>query len=163
MRLIDESPGLPHGIFEGAAIPTAYKIGYILNFYREPSFRAIEMDLGLTRPEIVALLFLNYKDGASASEICEYSGHLKASVSRAVIALEKKRLIRRVPDAADNRRQLLFLTDEGRALYAQYIPGLQRREAAMLGCLNQTERVQLDRLLDKLAGHVPTWASASEL
>lgn len=150
-------------ILDGTAIPTAYKIGYILNFYREPSFRAIETEFGLTRPEIVILIFLTVRDGASASEFCEFSGHLKASVSRAVILLDKKKLIRREPDKADSRRQLLYLTQEGRALYERYIPMLKAREAAMLACLSADERAQFGRLLDRLAAHVPGWGFASEL
>jgi len=155
-------PGL-RTILNGTDIPTAYKIGYVLNFYREPSFRAIEMEFGLTRPEIVILLALHFRDGITASEFCEFSGHLKAGVSRAVIALEKKRLIRRRTDAADNRRQRLFLTDAGRTLYGRYIPALRAREEAMLACLSSSERRQFDRLLDKLAAHVPRWGSLSEL
>jgi DNA-binding MarR family transcriptional regulator len=150
-------------IMDGTAIPTAYKLGYLLNFYREPSFRAIETEFGLTRPEIVILIFLTVRDGATASEFCEFSGHLKASVSRAVILLEKKALIRREPDPADSRRQRLFLTQAGRALYARYIPVLEAREQAMLACLDAGERAQLGRLLEKLAAHVPSWGRASEL
>lgn len=150
-------------ILGGTEIPTAYKIGYILNFYREPSFRRIEAEFGLTRPEIVILLALHFREGITAAEFCEFSGHLKAGVSRAVIALEKKGLIRRVTDLADTRRQRLFLTDAGRELYSRYVPGLKAREAAMLACLSGSERKQLDRLLDKLAAHVPNWGSASEL
>jgi DNA-binding MarR family transcriptional regulator len=169
VRLIpqDEASELDAGrrraILDGTAIPTAYKIGYVLNFYREPSFRAIEMEFGLTRPEIVILIFLTVRDGASASEFCEFSGHLKASVSRAVILLEKKKLIRRESDKADSRRQFLFLTAEGRALYERYIPALKAREQAMLDCLSGEERTQFGRLLDKLAAHVPQWGFASEL
>ena len=48
-------------ILDGTEVPVAYKIGYILNSYREPSFRAIEADLGLTRPEIVLLLALLFQ------------------------------------------------------------------------------------------------------
>ena len=147
----------------GTEIPTAYKIGYVLNFYREPSFRAIEMEFGLTRPEIVILLALHFREGITASEFCEFSGHLKAGVSRAVIVLEKKGLIRRQTDKLDNRRQLLFLTDAGREMYQCYIPMLRARENAMLACLSKSERRQLDRLLDKLGEHVPNWAKASEL
>ena len=33
-------------ILNGTEIPTAYKIGYILNFYREPSFRAMSGSSG---------------------------------------------------------------------------------------------------------------------
>ena len=151
------------GILSGTEIPTAYKIGYILNFYREPAFRAIETEFGLTRPEIVILLALHYREGISASDFCEFSGHLKAGVSRAVIAMEKKGLVRRETDERDSRRQRLFLTGAGRALYRRYIPALREREARMLSCLSGTERQQLDRLLDKLAAHVPQWGSVSDL
>ncbi|MET0427013.1 MAG: MarR family winged helix-turn-helix transcriptional regulator [Microvirga sp.] len=150
-------------ILSGTEIPTAYKIGYILNFYREPSFRAIEREFGLTRPEIVFLLALHFREGITASEFCEFSGHLKAGVSRAVIALERKGLVTRRPDAADTRRQLLFLTEAGRALYSNYIPALRAREEAMLACLSKAERKRLDQLLDKLAAHVPEWGSVAEL
>ena len=155
-------PGL-RGILDGTEIPTAYKIGYVLNFYREPSFRAIEMEFGLTRPEIVILLALHFREGITASEFCEFSGHLKAGVSRAVITLEKKALIRRQTDSADNRRQLLFMTEAGRNLYQRYIPMLRAREQAMLECLSRSERQQLDRLLDKLGAHVPNWSKPPEL
>ena len=106
---------------------------------------------------------LHFRDGITASEFCEFSGHLKAGVSRAVIALERKRLIRRRTDAADNRRQRLFLTNAGRTIYRSYIPALKAREKAMLACLSSSERQQFDRLLDKLALHVPHWGSPSEL
>ena len=32
-------------ILDGVSIPYAYKLGYVLNSYREPSFRAIEAKL----------------------------------------------------------------------------------------------------------------------
>jgi DNA-binding MarR family transcriptional regulator len=158
----DTDPGL-RAILGGTEIPTAYKIGYVLNFYREPSFRVIEMEFGLTRPEIVILLALHFREGITASEFCEFSGHLKAGVSRAVIVLERKGLIRRRTDKLDNRRRLLFMTDAGRDVYQRYIPMLREREKAMLECLSKAERRQLDRLLDKLGAHVPNWAKASEL
>lgn len=150
-------------ILKGTEIPVAYKIGYILNFYREPSFRRIEAEFGLTRPEIVILLALHFREGITAAEFCEFSGHLKAGVSRAAIALDKKGLIERRTDAADSRRQRLFLTAAGRALYQQYIPALKAREAAMLSCLTAGELAQFEGLLDKLAVHVPVWGSLSEL
>lgn len=146
------------GILEATGIPTAYKIGYILNHYREPSFRGIETEFGLTRPEIVMLIFLVRCDGISAAEICEFSGHLKPNMSRAAIALERKGMIRRVADAQDQRRQLLYVTDEGQAMHDRFMPRLEQREAAMLACLNERERAQLTHLLRKLAQHVPDWA-----
>jgi hypothetical protein len=49
----------------------------------------------------------------------------------------------------------------GRALYAKYIPAL--RERAMLACLTPAERRQFERLLDKLAAHVPDWAPPTDV
>ena len=151
------------GVLGSTEIRSAYRIGYVLNFYREPSFRKIEMEFGLTRPEIVTLIFLNVRDGVTASEICEFSGHLKANISRGIIALETKGLLRRKADSTDNRRQNLFITPDGRALYAKYIPRLKEREQAMLSCLTEAEFKVFDRLLDKLVKHVPQWAEVSEL
>ena len=150
-------------VLGGTEIRIAYKMGYVLNFYREPSFRKIEMELGITRPEIVTLIFLNFRQGVTASDICEFSGHLKANISRGIIALEKKKLLRREADPADSRRQLLFITPAGRALYARYIPALREREREMLSVLTQAERKQFERLLDKLSSHVPQWSAFDEV
>lgn len=150
------------GVLGGTEIKIAYKIGYVLNFYREPAFRKIETVYGITRPEIVTLIFLVYRDGVTAKDICEFSGHLKANISRGIIALEKKGLLRRAMDAADNRLQKLYITPAGRALYQRYIPQLRTREEAMLACLSRTELKTLEALLDKLAAHVPEWSAVDE-
>lgn len=167
LRQSEQGPAAPAGkaaaVLGGTEIKIAYKIGYVLNFYREPSFRRIEMEYGITRPEIVTLIFLNFRDGVTASDICEFSGHLKANISRGIIALEKKKLLRRETDPADNRRQFLYITAAGRALYARYIPALREREEAMLACLTAAERRTFERLLDKLSAHVPHWATVGEL
>jgi DNA-binding MarR family transcriptional regulator len=150
-------------ILNGTTIPTAYKMGYILNHYREPSFRAIEREYGITRPEIVMLIFLVHREGITANDICEFSGHLKPNMSRAAIALNQKGLIVRRADTTDQRRQLLFLTDAGRQLHARFMPTLEERERAMLACFSAREAQQFERLLNKLGDHVPEWAAMCPL
>ena len=149
-------------ILEFAPIKVAYKMGYVLNFYREPSFRHIEAELGLTRPEIVMLIFLNVQDGITASDICSFSGHLLPTMSRAAIALDTKGFIRRKADRTDMRRQTLFITAAGRAIHNRFMPGLKRREDAMLEALNTRERAQFERLLRKLSSHVPAWGAMED-
>lgn len=150
-----------HEILDAVAIPTAYKMGYVSNYYREPSFREIEKAYGLTRPEILSLIFLCFRDGITASEICDFSGHLKPNISRAVNALEKKGLIDRRPDPADQRRQLLFVKKSGRALHDAFMPGLVAREKTMKNCLSNDEQQQLDNLLRKLCQHAKSWSNES--
>lgn len=144
-------------IFEEVSIPIAYKLGYLSNNYREPSFRAIESEYGLTRPETLTLIFLAVMDGSTATEICEHSGHLKTNISRAVTTLEGKGLIRRAPSADDQRRQHLYLTAKGRELHARFMPKLNAREHAMMGCLTKAEYAMFEELLGKLCAHVPKW------
>lgn len=146
-------------ILDGVSIPMAYKIGYMSNSYREPSFRAIEAKYGLTRPEILSLIFLEFRDGIAATDICDFSGHLKANISRAVTALEGKGLIYRRLDPEDQRRQLLYIAAKGRALHARFMPDLERRERNMVQCLTAREQQQLDRLLKKMCLHAPEWSS----
>jgi len=148
-------------ILDDIAIPTSYKIGYMSNYYREPSFREIERALGLTRPEILSLIFLCFRDGITVTDICEFSGHLKANISRAVIALEKKGLVERRPHDDDQRRQLLFMTAAGRALHDRYMPGLAQREADMLACLSEKERLQFNDILRKMCVHARDWSDQS--
>lgn len=145
-------------ILDGISIPFAYKMGYLVNSYREPSFRSIESKLGLTRPEILTLIFLFHRDGITASEICDFSGHLKNNISRAVTALEKKGLIRRNSDSGDQRKLLLYITPTGRSMHERFMPGLQKRELEMMSVLSTRERDDLSRLLRKICSSTPAWS-----
>ena len=138
-------------------IKTAFKMGYVHNFYREPAFRAIEVKYGIKRPEILTLIFLGFEDGVTAAEICEFSGHLKTNIARAVVDLDKKGYLRRVTDSKDQRRQLLYITPDGLSIRRSFLPMLEEREAWMLGALSRKEQEQFDVLLNKLARHTPNW------
>lgn len=146
-------------ILDGVTIPFAYKLGYIINSFREPSFRAIEAAHSLTRPEILSLIFLYFRDGVSAADICDFSGHLKNNISRAVTALEVKGLIRRQMDPEDQRRLVIFITAKGRRLHDTFMPALERREGDMMACLSVSERRTFEDLLRKLCAHGPTWCA----
>ena len=148
-------------IFEDVSIPIAYKMGYVTNNYREPSFRAIESEYGLSRPETLVLIYLAAVDGSTATEICEQSGHLKTNISRAVTALEGKGLIRRVSSSEDLRRQHLHITARGRELHAKFMPKLNVREQAMMSCLTKAEYAIFEELLGKICAHVPKWSGES--
>ena len=148
-----------HDILDGVTIPFAYKIGYVINSYREPSFRAIEATFGLTRPEILSLIFLNFRDQISAADICDFSGHLKNNISRAVTALEAKGLVRRQADATDQRRLIIHLTAAGRDLHDMFMPALKAREDEMMDCLTAKEKKTFEGLLQKLCAHGPNWSA----
>lgn len=145
-------------ILNGVAIPFAYKLGYMINSFREPSFRAIEANYALTRPEILSLIFLYFQDGISAKDICDFSGHLKNNISRAITALEAKGLVRRQADAQDQRRLIIYITPAGRLMHNRFMPALQQREHEMIACLSVAEQKTFEKLLQKLCAHGPEWS-----
>lgn len=149
MKLID--------IIDHTPIPYAYRIAFLNNFLREPRLRQMERQFGITRPELTVLMCLRFRDGLNSRDICEITEQPSNTVSRGVAALAGKQMIRIEPDPDDARRTLLFLTPEGRSMHDDIMSIFVEAEQRMLACLDETERRQLDHLLDKLARHVPNW------
>jgi len=69
-----------------------------------------------------------YSDTPGA--LVRYLGSTKGTVSQSLILLERKGLVRRLPDASDRRRVRLRLTARGRRLLAQLWPPRAWVEAA---------------------------------
>jgi len=139
-------------------ITYAYRLAYVLNSYREPLLKDVETRFGLSRPEWTVLLCLSRQSGLISRDICAITGQARNSISRGVGLLERKGLIRRTPDGADGRRNVLELTAAGSDLYRRIVPFFQERERNMIGCLNAKELESLDHLLSKLCRHVPEWS-----
>jgi DNA-binding MarR family transcriptional regulator len=67
-----------------------------------------------------------------------------------VDALEKQKLVERVPDANDRRAIQLEITDEGRAILDPLAQSLDTASEAVIGPLGEDERRVLMRLLTRL-------------
>lgn len=70
---------------------------------------------GLSAPQASALARLAMNEPASASQLAGAERVRPQSMAKTLAALQEQGLIRREADADDGRRQLLWLTDEGRA------------------------------------------------
>jgi len=145
------------GLFETVPIRQAYRMAFIVNFYRGPLLRWIEQEFGLSRPEWTILICLMHQDGLNPRDICDFTEQPRNNVSRGAALLESKSLITRGPDPADARRSLLHLTDEGRALHDRIMPIFTAREAQMLSVLSADEQAQLDAILTRLTENLPIW------
>ena len=64
--------------------------------------------------------------------------------------LEARGLLRRQASPADRRVRLLVLTEEGRAMLAKVVPGMQRAQERMLAPLPPAERAEFMRMLRTL-------------
>lgn len=74
----------------------------------------------------------------------------KVTVSRAAIALTARGLVLKRQNPDDQRSQLLELSSEGRALYAQVAPKALEMERRMFASFSDAERAQLLSMLDRL-------------
>jgi DNA-binding MarR family transcriptional regulator len=104
------------------------------------------------------LFCLTRQPRLNAQQISVVTGRPKTSIASAVKQLQKKKLITRVTDTADSRRQVLHLTEAGREMYRGILSHFVEREKAMLAGLTAAEREQLMRLFDKLIRNAGDWA-----
>jgi DNA-binding MarR family transcriptional regulator len=121
---------------------------------------------GLDIPEWRVLATLGFRDDAcSAQYISHCTRTHKSTISRAVTALMKRRLVERVENQDDRREFRLRMTRQGKALYQQLIPRLLRREREILSCLSAQQRKDFAKLLgtiEKSLGLVQTSKEAGK-
>ena len=73
-----------------------------------------------------------------------------ASATSVLDTLEKRELLVRRPHPDDRRKLVIDLTDAGREIIDQFLPGVHKLETRMMSVLTPAERAQLIRLLAKV-------------
>ena len=93
-------------------------------------------------------------DGATEpitpSLIAERAIVSSASATSVLDTLERRELVVRRPHPDDRRKLVIELTDTGRAVIDQFLPGAHTLETRMMSVLTPAERGQLVRLLSKV-------------
>jgi len=110
------------------------------------------LDIGVMEWRVLALLAVEAQ--ASPARIGEVAGVDKSVVSRAVTALERKRLVSVTAGRAGGRQTQLALTPAGQALHDRGIVGALAGEARMLEGFSDAERDQLVDFLKRLTANV---------
>jgi DNA-binding MarR family transcriptional regulator len=106
---------------------------------------------GLDIPEWRVLATLGFRDEAcSAQYIAHCTRTHKSTISRAVTALMKRRLVERVENQDDRREFQLRMTRKGKTLYQKLIPRLLRKEKEILSCLSARERKDFATMFSKI-------------
>lgn len=129
---------------------------YLLNRAAEAS--SLEFQLyyrdtyAMLRTEWRVLFHLWHYGNMTAKEICTRTGLHKTKVSRAVVALERKRFLSRDKMAHDRRNELLTLTTEGTTVATDLTEAAARFDAKLLSEFSQAEQDILRKCLKKLSG-----------
>ncbi|NUS02609.1 MAG: MarR family transcriptional regulator, partial [Nonomuraea sp.] len=103
-------------------------------------------------PKHVGLLtLLEARGAASQLDVARTMGVAPSLVVTLADHLERLGAISRVRDAEDRRRQLLDLTDEGRALLGRCLEAALELDAELTGRLGPQDRAVLGKVLGTLA------------
>ncbi len=74
----------------------------------------------------------------------------KGQMSRALLGLEKRKLVQRTQDETHELRHVLEITERGLQLYQRVMPNARRAQVALLKQLTVDERKTLDTVINKL-------------
>jgi len=101
-------------------------------------------------PDWRVLAVLGMQPGLSAAEVAAKTAMDAVAVSRAVTRLIKQGRLERRYTSQDRRRSELRLSEQGQRVYEEIVPIARAYERALLDGLDETERLELDRLLQRL-------------
>jgi len=84
------------------------------------------------------------------AELAETIGLTRGAISKVLDKLEDKKWLTRKTLEADNRGQLLYLTQHGRRILPELREIADRNDRRFFDCLNTKERAMLGQVLRKL-------------
>jgi DNA-binding MarR family transcriptional regulator len=127
-----------------------FRMILIGSYFSTQPFAKLAEHHGLLRDEFTVLGILSDYGDMSANVICAMSGRPKNSISRGVIRLTARGLIKGRESPDDKRRTILSVEPEGRRLYTEALAIFDSRDQEIFGVLDDQELKQLDTLLAKI-------------
>jgi len=110
--------------------------------------------IGVTVPEYRVLAVLMARDGRSVNELSVYTVIEQSTLSKLLLRMDSSGLVARQSDASDGRVVNVYITDEGRAVFAKVLPlALEHYRTAIAG-LDEAERASLVRTLHRVLDNV---------
>ena len=97
--------------------------------------RAYKDRYGMTRPEWRAIAVVGTLGEVTASDIRDHSTMHKTMVSRAVAGLEARRWVLRAPHPEDGRAEVIRLTKQGEAVWAELMAMAAAWQEGMMAAL----------------------------
>ncbi len=137
-----------------------YRLSVLSNRVSQTISRRYGKRFGLAITEWRVMAILGRYPSLSANEVADRTAMDKVAVSRAVARLLERGLIERDIHGGDRRRSVLDLSEAGRSVYDEVAPMTLACERQLLAQLDDAEREQLDRLLQKLTAGVETLAAS---
>lgn len=106
---------------------------------------------GVTVTGCYALEAVIREPGSSVTAVARELGLDKSSASRAILALERRGLLRRAEDPKEHRAVRLEPTARGRSLHRRVVTGVVAEYRGLLASISPARRRQLVETLERLA------------
>jgi DNA-binding MarR family transcriptional regulator len=147
----------------GAIVPQAaplkleaflpYRLNVVASLVSQALSRIYVDRYGLGVPEWRILVTLGEFEAMTAKAVGAHSHMHKTKVSRAVSALERRKLIVRRENRADRREAFLSLTPAGRAIYHDLAPGALDFADRLFDVIDPADRAAFERAMARLTEH----------
>jgi DNA-binding MarR family transcriptional regulator len=127
-----------------------YRLNHLAETVSRSFSRIYAERYGIGIPEWRVIATLGEYESMTARDISQATSMHKTKVSRAVAALEKLALVQRVRNPDDQREQVLRLSAEGEAVYADIVPQALAYSARLEEALTAEQKAVLNDLFDRL-------------
>jgi DNA-binding MarR family transcriptional regulator len=153
------TPGPDEQPREGEPLPAlAGRLGYLLKHaqLRLADLTAAAMaPFGITGRQLAVLIATDSRAPLSQQEVARRLGVDRTTMVLLIDELEDKRLVQRRQDPGDRRKNVVALTDAGRATLRQASSASAEAERLFLGPLSGDEATQLRQALREIAFPAP--------
>jgi len=136
-----------------------YRLNVCANLVSQALSRIYTEHYQLGVPEWRILVTLGQFGMMTAKAIGRHSHMHKTKVSRAVVMLERRKLVLRRANRDDLREAFLSLTPAGREIYEQLVPAALRFAEKLAEAVDAADRAALHRALTKLTERAAQLAS----
>jgi len=137
---------------EESVLPWIGKTAKMMAIFIGDRFKKQGMDLSLQ--QMIILKILNEEDGRPQQDLAIVTERHKASLTRLLATLEKKKLVTRISDKADKRINRVYLTKLGKEQLQSTFPLMREIMAEMQLGLNATEIQTTIQTLQKIQSNL---------
>ncbi|MQM36090.1 hypothetical protein KBTX_00071 [wastewater metagenome] len=138
-----------------------YRMAVLADWMSRSLAGTYQSRFGISIPEWRVLAHLAREQPLSAGVLSERTNMDKPRVSRALQRMTRNGLIERESDAHDQRVAVIRMSAGGRATYERIAPLAQAWERELLAGLDENDRIELERLLDRLQEQVARMRESS--
>ncbi|HMA70742.1 MAG TPA: MarR family winged helix-turn-helix transcriptional regulator [Xanthobacteraceae bacterium] len=156
-----------HGSADSYAAPLKleeflpYRLNVVASLVSQALSRIYVDRYGIGVPEWRILVTLGQYETMTAKAVGAHSHMHKTKVSRAVSALERRKLIVRRENRADRRETFLSLTPAGRTIYRDLAPGALEFARRLFETIDPADRAAFERAVDRLTERSRTLTAAT--